>query len=49
MTELNDEYAASKIGFFGSYARNEPTLDSDLDILVGFSKPCDFISFMQLD
>ena len=49
MTELNHEYAVSKIGIFGSYARNEPTLDSDLDILVDFSKPVGFISFMQLE
>ena len=49
LAELNRKYAVSEIGIFGSYARNEQTLDSDLDILVEFSKPVGFISFMQLE
>jgi predicted nucleotidyltransferase len=49
LAELNREYAVSEIGIFGSYARNEQTLDSDLDVLVEFSRPVGFISFMQLE
>ncbi len=49
LAELNRNYAVAEIGFFGSYARNEQRLDSDLDILVTFSKPVGFVSFMQLE
>jgi len=49
LTVLNREYAVSEIGVFGSYARNEQTPDSDLDILVNFSRPVGFISFMELE
>ena len=49
LTVLNREYAVSEIGVFGSYARNEQTPDSDLDILVNFSRPVGFIAFMELE
>ena len=49
LTVLSREYAVSEIGVFGSYARNEQTPDSDLDILVNFSRPVGFISFMELE
>lgn len=49
LAELSREYAVSEIGIFGSYARNEQKPDSDLDILVEFSKPVGFVSFMQLE
>jgi len=32
------QYGATKVGIFGSYARNEATPDSDLDLLVDFSE-----------
>ena len=32
--EFKDRYAVEKIGLFGSYARDEATLDSDIDIVV---------------
>lgn len=35
---LNKKYSIEKIGYFGSYARNEHTSSSDIDILVSFSK-----------
>ena len=34
---LLKKYPIQKIGFFGSYARNEQTENSDLDILVEFN------------
>ena len=49
LNELNNDYAVSEIGIFGSYVRNEQTPQSDLDILVQFSKPVGFITFMQLE
>jgi len=33
-SELRDRYQVSKIGIFGSVARNEATKDSDIDIVV---------------
>jgi uncharacterized protein len=36
---LISEYHVSRIGLFGSYARNEQTEKSDVDILVDFSHP----------
>jgi len=36
---LSDRYSVIRIGYFGSYSRNEQTEDSDIDILVEFGKP----------
>ena len=36
---LLKKYFVEKIGYFGSYSRNEKNQESDLDILVSFSKP----------
>jgi len=36
---LFQKYSVDKIGYFGSFSRNEQTIDSDIDILVSFSKP----------
>lgn len=33
------KYFVDKIGYFGSYYRNEQTENSDIDILVSFKKP----------
>jgi hypothetical protein len=33
------KYFVDKIGYFGSYFRNEQNEDSDIDILVSFRKP----------
>jgi hypothetical protein len=37
-TQLLDKYAIKSIAIFGSYARNEQTDKSDLDILVEFNE-----------
>ncbi|AGB40970.1 putative nucleotidyltransferase [Halobacteroides halobius DSM 5150] len=34
---LEKQYKVKKLGYFGSYARNEASEDSDVDILVEFS------------
>ena len=36
---LSKHYNVNKIGYFGSYSRNEQNQYSDIDILVSFSKP----------
>lgn len=35
---LSKKYNVDKIGYFGSFSRNEQTKDSDIDILVSFKK-----------
>ncbi len=44
---LSKKFHVDKIGYFGSYARNEQTLTSDIDILVSFRKPLGW-SFFDL-
>jgi len=36
---LKSKFNVNKIGYFGSFARNQQTESSDLDVLVEFSKP----------
>ncbi len=36
---LHSKYFVDKIGYFGSYSRNEQNENSDIDILVSFKKP----------
>jgi len=33
------EYSIKKLGIFGSYARNEASANSDIDVVVAFDKP----------
>jgi len=44
---LFQKYSVDKIGYFGSYSRNEQTSKSDIDILVSFKKPIGW-SFFDL-
>ena len=44
--ELLSKYAVKKIGLFGSYARNEATDKSDIDIIVDM--PSDFDMYYDL-
>jgi predicted nucleotidyltransferase len=37
--KLSQKYPIKTLGIFGSYARNEATEDSDVDVLVEFSEP----------
>jgi len=48
--ELSKKYFVDRIGYFGSYSKNEQTLNSDLDILVEFRKPFgwDFFDIQDL-
>ena len=36
---LSDRFSVEKIGYFGSYSRDEQTEKSDIDIIVEFRKP----------
>ena len=36
---LSEKYYVSKIGYFGSFERNEQHKNSDIDILISLSKP----------
>jgi uncharacterized protein len=47
--EVRDQYSVGKIGVFGSVARDEQTDESDIDLLVEFSKPVGFVTFMRLE
>jgi predicted nucleotidyltransferase len=37
--QLENQFGVSRIGYFGSYAAELQTAESDLDVIVEFSKP----------
>ena len=47
--ELREKYHVKKLGIFGSYARGEEALSSDLDVMVDFEKPIglDFVTLAE--
>ncbi|MCR4309626.1 MAG: nucleotidyltransferase family protein [Deltaproteobacteria bacterium] len=47
--ELAKGFGVSEIGVFGSVASGTAKEESDVDILVSFSRPVGFISFMRLE
>ena len=47
--EVAREYSVKTIGVFGSVARSEETEQSDIDLLVEFSQPVGFVTFMRLE
>ncbi len=47
--EIAEKYNVSEIGVFGSYTRGQQRDQSDIDILVSFSKPIGFIKYMRLE
>ncbi len=42
---LSTRFFVDKIGYFGSFARNEQTDSSDIDIIVSFNKPLGWAFF----
>ena len=42
---LSEKYEVERIGFFGSYARDEHNKESDIDILVEFRRPLGWAFF----
>ncbi len=49
LPELRTEYNVSYIGLFGSYVRGENTPESDLDVLVEFSRTPTIFRFVHLE
>ena len=45
--DLTEDFHAASLALFGSYARDEQTPQSDIDLLVTFSRPVGF-GFMHL-
>ena len=48
LPELRQRHPIHTIGVFGSWARGEQTPESDVDLLVTFSKPVGFFAFLEL-
>lgn len=46
---LTDKYHVKNIGIFGSYVHGVANENSDVDIIVEFSKPVGLIEFIQLE
>ncbi|AXE17291.1 nucleotidyltransferase [Runella rosea] len=42
-------YKPTRVGIFGSYARNQQRQDSDLDILVNFEKTVNLLDFVGIE
>ena len=42
------QYPISRIGIFGSFARNEDRPDSDIDILVTFEEPISLFTLVRI-
>ena len=49
LEELRRIYGVAEIGVFGSFVRGEQLENSDVDILVEFSRPVGFVAFMRLE
>lgn len=43
-----DQYPISRVGVFGSFARNEDRPDSDIDILVTFEEPISLFALVRI-
>lgn len=46
MPELERDYGVSSLALFGSYVRGEQRGDSDLDLLVDFSRPIGLLALV---
>jgi predicted nucleotidyltransferase len=49
MPFLMEAYNVNTIGLFGSYAREEQTETSDLDLLIEFTKPISYFTLFKLE
>ena len=47
--EISERYHVTRIGVFGSVSRGEQKEGSDIDILVEFSRPVGFFTFLELE
>lgn len=46
---LKQNFKVKSIGLFGSYAREEQTEKSDIDMLIEFEAPVGFFKFIELE
>ena len=46
---LQEHYRVEELGIFGSYVRGEQTADSDVDVLVEFSRVPSLLRFINLE
>ncbi len=46
---IRENYDVGRIGIFGSVARQDDSLESDVDLLVEFDHPIGFIKFIRLE
>ena len=46
--ELEEHFNVASLSLFGSVARDEANVDSDVDLLVEFSKPVGLFQFIEL-
>jgi predicted nucleotidyltransferase len=46
---LRENFHVDKIGLFGSYARQEQSEKSDLDLLINFETTPDFLQLVELE
>ncbi len=46
--EQSERFGVREVGLFGSYARGQETISSDIDILVSFSREVDLFEFIDL-
>uniref|UniRef100_UPI0040477C8A nucleotidyltransferase family protein n=1 Tax=Roseivirga sp. TaxID=1964215 RepID=UPI0040477C8A len=44
-----DKLSPKMVGVFGSYARNEQTIDSDLDLLVDFDEQINLLDIVGIE
>ena len=49
LPRLRAEYNLETLGIFGSRARRNRRIDSDLDLLVSFSRPPGMLTFLKLE
>ncbi len=49
LDELRHDYGVAQLGVFGSFARGQQQEESDLDLLVEFTRPVGFVSFIKLE
>jgi len=49
LPRLAERYQVKSLGVFGSYVRQEQSIDSDLDLLVTFYEPPSLLKFIELE
>ncbi len=49
LSMVSKTFYVSKIGLFGSFVKDAVTENSDIDILVDFSKPITIFTFIELE